>query len=804
MARSIALLATLLATVLPAAPAQAQSIRGVITERGSMAPVSGALVVLVDTAGSEVEGTLTNAEGAYFVRAGAVGEYRLRVDRIGYASTWSTVLRLTGREAVEHDIQISTEPIELTGIVVTQERRCTARPETGLRTASVWSEARKALALAVAAGEVSRSRYRARTFERELAAEDLRVRHERVRTRYGTGAQPYASVSAELLRDSGFVRTTSDGTFYYAPDASVLLSDAFLDTHCFHVTEQNESSHRWVGLAFEPIQGRRIPDIKGTFWLDPATAALHLLEYEYTNVDHGATIQRFGGRVEFERLPNGVWIVRRWRIRTPQLGRRATYDWTGRRHEALELTGILEHGGEVTSLVMEGSEALGPTTGTTLRGLVIDSTRAAPLAGAVVTLDGTQHATTTDSLGAYRIEGVPEGTYSVSFSHPRSDSLGLFATSPRPVDLGAEGQVDVSFGLPSTPNLRAALCGGGSHEGGSDESENAMGILVGLVRDASSGRAVAGARVRANWSGWDVRQDRSRAMVRVAESRSAAETVSDPQGRYRLCGIPASVPITARAEHLGRTSQRLALTVEDEAPVRLDFSVRMRAAGELRGRALDESTGDPIATARVRVGTEGPEQLTNERGEFRFPRLPPGRHVVTLTHIGYGTHTDSLDVKPAGLTTAELVVPRVPIELEGVSVTVRPERADVERARSTSVRLLDRHDLARLEAGARHVGDVLRTIPGIEMGEGSHADSGICVEALRRMRSARTARGCEMVQVYLDGVRLIDPESVLTMMSPADLESIEFLSPAEAGLRFGTGAGTGVLVIHTLGNGPYR
>lgn len=749
MIRADALAAALLVTILFGTELHSQSVRGRVTERGVGSAVAGALVVLIDGAGSEAAGTLTDRQGAYRVGAPAAGEYRLRVDRIGYESTWSTPVRLVERGAVELDLQISTAPIELTGIVVTQERRCTTGPETGLRTASVWAEARKALALAVAAGEVAGTRYRVRTFERELAPEDLRVRRERIRTRSGVGTQPYASVPAELLRDSGFVRAAADGTYYYAPDAPVLLSEAFLDTHCFHLTERTESGKRWIGLAFEPIRGRRTPDIEGTFWLDPASAALHLLEYEYTNVDHGRTRRRFGGRVEFERLPDGAWIVRRWRIRMPKLGRRASYDWTGQRHEVLELTGILEEGGEVVSLVTAGSEALRPAAGATLTGLVFDSTRAAPLAGAFVTVDGTEHAATTDSLGLYRIEDIPQGTYSVSFSHPRGDSLGLFSASPRTITVGS-GEDTLPLGLPSLPNLRAALCDrADDSDRQREDSEEEIGILAGLVTDATAGAVVPGARVRVTWSGWDIRRDRSRPRVRIAESRAGAETLADSHGRYRLCGLPALVPISVRAAHLGLESRRVEVTLEDAEPVRLDLSLVEQPTGELRGRALD----------------------------------------------GRALH---------GVTTADVTVPRAPIVLEGVTVTGRSTRAEVERARSTSARLLDRSDIARLQAGARHLGDVLRAIPGLEVREGSHADSGICVEALRRMRSARTARGCEMVQVYLDGARLSAPGSVLVTMSPSDLESIELLSPAEAGLRFGTGAGTGALVIYSRGRGPYR
>jgi outer membrane receptor for ferrienterochelin and colicin len=54
------------------------------------------------------------------------------------------------------------------------------------------------------------------------------------------------------------------------------------------------------------------------------------------------------------------------------------------------------------------------------------------------------------------------------------------------------------------------------------------------------------------------------------------------------------------------------------------------------------------------------------------------------------------------------------------------------------------------------------------------------------------------------GPELADLQAeTLLNLPPTSIESIEYLSAAEAGPKYGTGAMRGVLVIYTRGKGPY-
>jgi hypothetical protein len=788
----------------------AQSVRGTLIEAGTGAPIGGAVIVLSDQAGAQVGGTLTDADGRFLIQAPQPGRYRLKAERIGFRSATSASLQLVAGQVLEYRMEISSQAIQLTGIVARGERRCTVRPAEGLRTAAVWEEARKALSAARLAQEQDLLRYQTRTYQRTLDPEDLRVREESVRSRTEYGTRPYVSRPAEALRERGFVQTTSDGTFYYAPDAEVLLSGAFLDTHCFRPSEgentEGEAEDR-IGLAFEPVRGRRVPEIRGTFWLDPETAALQALEYRYVNLDLGIPTDQLGGRVEFEQLPGGAWIVRRWAIRMPEIGLRRS-SWRGQVREEAVLTGLREEGGEVVRLFARGQEVVGPSERATLAGMVYDSTRAAALTGAQVRLSGTEHAASTDTQGRFRMEDLPEGRYAVEFSHPRLDSLGVVSLPPQEAVLKSGEETFLDLAVPSMTRLLAAACPqpeGGPRERGRMRGDE-IGVLVGTVRDALTGAPIPGATVRVGWSRYEVEDDRRRYSVAVRELPASFEATTDAQGRYRMCEVPALLPLTVQAGLLGREGPEAQTRIASpDAPALQDLTLSLAAPARVLGRVVDFETGAPIASATVRLEEAGLERLTDEQGRFTFPEVPPGPHEITLAHLAYGEHAVSIRARGGDTLELHIRLPQTAIALEGVVATARSRRAKVARMRATPLRLLDRDDIDELGLTARHVGDLVRTLPGLTVREGGHADSGICIEATQRIRSSRTARRCEMVKVYVDDVPLPaeDASYYLPNLPLGDIESIEYLKPMEAGARYGTGAGQGVLLIYTRGNGLF-
>ena len=96
---------------------EGQAVRGRLVEEGSDAPVVGALLILEDSAGTQVAQAASGVAGRFLLRASQPGALRLRVLRIGYAP-WQDRLVLAPGETLDRTITLSGLPILLPEITV--------------------------------------------------------------------------------------------------------------------------------------------------------------------------------------------------------------------------------------------------------------------------------------------------------------------------------------------------------------------------------------------------------------------------------------------------------------------------------------------------------------------------------------------------------------------------------------------------------------------------------------------------------------------------------------------------------------
>lgn len=323
-----------------ASPLAAQTVRGEVVDEGG-APVPAAFVILADAQGRPAARGLSDAAGRFALRADEAGTYTLRAERIGFRSTVSAPLRLEAGAVVETRVTVSSRAVALEAIVVGGAAGCAVRARDDGAAEALWEEARKALSVSAWTERAESLHVVAVRWERELDRSGNRVRAERRDSLVGRLPTPFRSLPADELAAGGYWRDESGGAWYAAPDAEVLLSDSFLETHCFRAVRGRGGARGLVGLAFEPVPGRTVPDVAGTLWLDAASAELRHLEFRYRNLPRGHDWPGVGGRIEFRRLPGGQWIVDRWRLRMPLAIR------PGRGRPSL--WGYAEVGGEVHS-----------------------------------------------------------------------------------------------------------------------------------------------------------------------------------------------------------------------------------------------------------------------------------------------------------------------------------------------------------------------------------------------------------------------------------------------------------------------
>jgi hypothetical protein len=298
---------------------------------------------------------------------------------------------------------------------------------------------------------------------------------------------------------------------------------------------------------------RRLPDIEGVLWLDRETAELRFLEYQYTNIPATLSSENIGGRVEFEALPHGLWIVRRWWIRMPIFGTRQQGFSDFLRETYIKA--IEEEGGWVTGVeTLDGTPVLRSGVAT-LAGEVVNLRTASPLAGARVVLVGTEYEAETDRNGRFRFDKIPEGTYRVSFGQEILMALG-YVPPLAEVTLSIDEPGAVTLVIPSLTQLWSDICPRGDQQ--------RSGIVSGFLRDSLSLEPVQGAQVLA---------------YRDEDSNDQAETMTDWAGHFKLCGLPPDVRWTIevrRAGPAGVTSRRVAVIFGAGDIVRADFAIPER------------------------------------------------------------------------------------------------------------------------------------------------------------------------------------------------------------------------------------
>lgn len=530
----LALVAALL--VAPAA-ASAQTILVRVVGDDGGRPMVGAVASLLNTSGQMVTNTLTDERGRALFIDVPLGTFSVQAEMIGKATARTEAFEITAGSTVSRDLMLESSAIILEGIEVSADAgRCQVRPGgEGLLVADVWAEARKALAAASITDEAGAYRYELMSYDRQLDRQSGTVLSEEQTRREGYMTTPFESRPAEDLIENGFVQPEGRDFLYYAPDASVLLSDPFLDSHCFKmVAARNDEG--LVGLGFEPTGDEKsVPDIQGTMWLDPQTAELQWLEYQYTYLDEEMTSEMVGGRVDFEKMPNGTWIVPEWWIRMPIMENQTGFDRRVRSYIAQ----YHQTGGLVLEVREAGGRSLGQRAETGgIEGVVRDSL-GVPKRGVRVGVVGSNQEVYSNAEGAFSITGLTDGRYQVRFVDTQLEAMGYI---PNPVERDViRGEMALlEFFTPSIGDVLIEACEGVERERGSV-------LLAGSVVDARD-RPVVNAEVQVVWEGFSTAGGGNVDRIQdLTGSTSGFSTTSNQSGFFKFCGVPAGARLQIQA-----------------------------------------------------------------------------------------------------------------------------------------------------------------------------------------------------------------------------------------------------------------
>jgi len=539
-----------------AAPATGQTLSGHVLEEGTGSPVDAVLIELLRADSTVIRGTLSANGGRYALRVDTTGTFLIRLDRLGYRATMIGPIAIARDSSL--DMQLPLQPVAIAPIQATGEGRCSVRPEEGLATARLWEQIRKALAVADVVRKEALLEFDLLRFERELTPDRSAQQVEILEA--WTGSDPFRGFPGEVLARDGFIQQADAGNIYwYMPDADVIMSNAFLDSHCFSVVDRFDGDRRLLGLAFQPVERRRDrpdrdemtpvfrelvgddpADVHGALWVDATTGALETLEYGYTGIRAKELTAMAGGYARFEQLADGTWVVRQWWIRMPRFASRS------RRGGRLSANGIRETGGEVIEARDAAGRLATRRAGQPVRGHLALSDLGVPLDSmTVVRLSGTAYLAHVAADGSFVIPDVVPGRYLAIFHHPVLDTLAI--------DLPVQNfnvsheSVDLELTMPSRRKALSSIC-----PRMDEDSRNGV-LVVSLTRGVEpiGGRPV---RVRSAQTGLPV-----------------GEAMTRDDGMIRFCDVPADQALEIIVP--GRSELRESVVVPAGGFARRDIAI---------------------------------------------------------------------------------------------------------------------------------------------------------------------------------------------------------------------------------------
>lgn len=240
-------------------------------------------------------------------------------------------------------------------------------------------------------------------------------------------------------------------------------------------------------------------------------------------------------------------------------------------------------------------------------------------------------------------------------------------------------------------------------------------------------------------------------------------------------------------------------------------------AQQIRARVIDAERRSPLENASVVLGDSAGAVITrtttDEQGFFvlRAPRT--GVYGLVIDMPGYSRVEHSLTMARDTALPAFLLTPAA-IDLDPIRAEVEaaPAEPGVRNAMQRTYHLMDARRLATMDAQGGTFLTALRQLSAVRIWQYVEPSGRqrTCIESRRRMdRLSRRGRNpgeqdrdgtpiCDWIAIIVDGIPIGDPEMSYRSIRLSDYERLEYLSPVDAGFRYGpTAAAVGAIVLRT-------
>ena len=117
-----AVLLIVVALLLTATSASAQSVRGRVLDAGTVVGIPEVRVTLLNAAGDKVHEVITDANGRFALNAKEAGQYRIRTNHIGYTDVTTEPITVGATEQITVDVKVAIAAVTLDALTVVARR----------------------------------------------------------------------------------------------------------------------------------------------------------------------------------------------------------------------------------------------------------------------------------------------------------------------------------------------------------------------------------------------------------------------------------------------------------------------------------------------------------------------------------------------------------------------------------------------------------------------------------------------------------------------------------------------------------
>lgn len=280
----------------PGVAQQTGTVVGQSTSSESGDAIPYALVHLLPSSSPEVpsRGVVTSSDGSFRFADVPAGEYRLKLQRIGYVSAPSSPFLVRSGEVLHYDLRSEAVPVQIEGLrIVGNECYTRGNLQDVPDLAVLWNEAEKGV-------ETQGTFLRQHRFTVDLRVQSTERRRGGTQYDFSTdttivlpSTHPVRITTGSIVlrfepprRDpfasERFGSASSVNFRVGMPDESAILSSTFLVEYCLENRLDTQPDGA-LAIHFRPVRrgrGNRI-DVIGTIFLEPETYLLRAMRYEY-------------------------------------------------------------------------------------------------------------------------------------------------------------------------------------------------------------------------------------------------------------------------------------------------------------------------------------------------------------------------------------------------------------------------------------------------------------------------------------------------------------------------------------------